>query len=52
MRYFGNVGGALSGGILASFFGIKPVIFLISILFILMGIWALLIVNKTNKVVN
>jgi len=51
-RYFGNVGGALSGGILASFFGIKPVIFLISILFILMGIWALLIVNKTNKVVN
>jgi len=51
-RYFGNVGGALSGGILASFFGIKPVIFLISLLFILMGIWALLIVNKTNKVVN
>lgn len=50
-RYFGNIGGAFSGGILASFLGIKFVIFLISILFILMGFWIFMISKKNNKII-
>ena len=38
-RYFGNVAGAISGGLIASLLGLRATIIFVSVIFILMGLW-------------
>ena len=38
-RYFGNVAGAISGGLIASLLGLRATIIFVSAIFILMGLW-------------
>ena len=46
IRYFGNVAGAISGGLIASLLGARATIIFVSAIFILMGLWIFTISKK------
>ena len=50
-RSFGNVAGAISGGLIASLLGVRATIIFTSVIFILMGLWIFTISKKIGIVI-